>query len=188
MDAPCEGTATRPGEPAALAGWRHRVENGENFAEQFSRDAKAVLDYLIEARYTDPRRVGLLEISRGGFLALHFAAADCRVKSIALMAPVTDVRTLRGFDEMDDHVLARSMAAINRADDLLERPIWFIIGDWDARVGTDHTIAMARRLSELAVAAGKESRVYLHVVPADGHTNPDGSHELVAPWIAWSLN
>lgn len=188
LDAPCEGAATRPGEPYGLNGWRHRVERGEDFTAAFCRDATSVLDDLIARGWTDPRRVGVLGISRGGFLGLHFAAADGRIRCLALMAPVTDLRTLRDFEGLADNELARSLAAVNHVDKLTGRAVWLMIGDRDERVGTDHSIGLARRLSGLAVEKGVEPRVFLYVVPANGHTNPDGSHDMAAPWIVSELS
>ena len=187
LDSPSEGSAVRPAEPYGLDGWRCRLEHDEDFTIAFSRDASAVLDDLIAKGYTDPDRVALVGISRGGFLGLHFAAADSRIRCLALVAPVTDLRTLREFRGMDDNPVIGSLAVVNRAEPLAGRAVWFIIGDRDERVGTDHTIALARRLSKLAMQRGVKPQVVLHVVPADGHANPDGSHAMAARWIASML-
>ena len=184
VDSPCEGDNRRPDEPACLPGWRARVDKGEDLVADFNRRVRSVLDHLVAARCTDPLGVAFVGVSRGGFLALHYAAADPRVRCVAAIAPVTDLRTLKEFAGLENDALTESLALIHRADHLAGRPVWLTIGDRDDRVGTDHTIALARRLSRRAVEKGLVPQVFLHVVPAEGHKQPDGSHRLGASWVA----
>lgn len=183
LDSPCEGGDQRPDEPWGLAGWRTRVEAGEDIVADFNTRAGSVLDCLVDEGYTDPGRVVFLGISRGGFLALHVAAADPRVRAVAAIAPVTELRKLEEFTGLDDHPLTESLALLHRAAALVDRPVWLIIGDRDHRVGTDHTIALARAISRCSEQNGAPGRVTLHVVPADGHTQPEQCHTLVAEWV-----
>ena len=100
LDLPCHGEDAIPGEPNALAGWRKRIEAGDNLVPAFTAKARAVLDYLIAQGYTDPARVAAGGTSKGGFIAMHFAAADARVKCVAAFSPLTDLMMLREFDGM----------------------------------------------------------------------------------------
>ena len=75
LDLPCHGPDARPGETAnSMSGWRSRLENGEDFVADFVAKASGVLDYLIREGYTDSHQVAASGTSRGGFIALQFAA------------------------------------------------------------------------------------------------------------------
>ena len=98
LDLPCHGRERRSGEPEnGLAGWRVRLERGENIIDDLVLRASTVLDVLIGKDVADPKRIAVCGTSRGGFSALHFAAADERVGSVAAFAPVTDLLALSEF-------------------------------------------------------------------------------------------
>ena len=114
--------------------------------------------------------------SRGGFAALHFAAADPRVKCVAAFAPVTDLGALTEFRGAEQNPLVARLALEHRADDLAGRAIWLIIGDRDDRVGTDNVIRFARSVTAASLKNGETAHVTLHVVPEPkGHTTPAGA-------------
>jgi len=183
LDLPCHGKDTKPKEPAGLDGWRHRLEHGDNVVSKFVTKASAVLDYLIKEGYTDPKQVAACGTSRGGFIALHFAAAEPRVKCVAAFAPVTDLLALREFHGMGKHAGTRSLAIINHADKLAGRSIWLCIGNNDERVDTDKAIAFTRKVVAEAVARKKPAPVDLHVMATEGHRVHATAHEEAARWI-----
>jgi hypothetical protein len=125
-------------------------------------------------------------LSRGGFIALHFAAADSRVRWVAAFAPVTDLVVL---NEFKNKMASKALALTAIADKLTRIPLWLWIGNNDVRVGTDQAIALTRRVVEAASLQGKPAEVELHVVPADigsalnGHTVAPGAYEEAANWI-----
>ena len=189
IDIPGHGLQHRSDEPEGLAGWRTRTDNGEDLVAETNRRLSEVLDYLISIGRTDPERVAACGTSRGGFLALHFAAAEPRVKCVAAFAPVTDLLALREFKGAEDNALVNSLSAINQAAKLANRPVWIIIGDRDERVGTDHAIALARAITASALAQGLDPAVELHVLPEPkGHTTPHGAPAAAATWIAAQLS
>src|SRR5207237_9901005 len=102
LDVPCHGEDQKAKENG-LAGWRVRLEKGDTLIPGFVAKASAVLDHLIKEGYTDPRRVAACGTSRGGFIALHFAAAEPRVRCVAAFAPVTNLLALREFAGMETH-------------------------------------------------------------------------------------
>jgi dienelactone hydrolase len=82
----CPRTVTTSARnPASRAGVRD-FERGENFVLPFTARMKTTLDYLVRERYSDPRRIAIIGISRGGFMALHTMAADPRVTVVAALA------------------------------------------------------------------------------------------------------
>jgi dienelactone hydrolase len=170
LDLPCHGADVRSGEtPSDLRGWRTRLEQGENFVSEFTKKVSAVLDYLIAEKYTDPNSVGVAGTSRGGFLALHCAAAEPRVKYVVGFAPVTHLPALSEFAgaETNEQVLALSVRRF--AGKLVGRPIWMVIGNSDVRVGTEHCIALLQELVKQSAATVTPVPVELHLVGTINH-------------------
>ena len=183
LDMPCHGQDVSAGEPAGLTGWRVRLEKGKKLISDFVRDASAVLDYLIHEGYTDPERVAVCGTSRGGFIALHFAAVEPRVHSVAAFAPVTDLLALSEFDGMDHHSATNALSVIHQAGKLAGRPLWLCIGNLDVRVGTDDSIALTRKIVEESQRQNKPAPVELHVMHTIGHRIHDTAHAEAATWF-----
>lgn len=179
-----KGEDSQPG----LVAWREASDRGEDFVASFTSQVTGVLDFLIEAGYADPNRIAACGTSRGGFMALHAAAADPRIKAVAAFAPVTNLMALREFTGATntEHVAALSLLA--DAEKLAGRSIWLIIGDRDERVSTDDAIAFARRVTTLSLEKTSAADVTLLVTTEPkGHTTPKGAPELAAAWISEKL-
>jgi predicted amidohydrolase/dienelactone hydrolase len=183
LDVPCHGEDRKKGEPEGLAGWRARLERGDDLVAPFARRASAVLDHLVKEGYADAGRVAACGTSRGGFLALHFAAAEPRVKCVAAFAPVTDLLALTEFRGMEKHAATKALALAGHADQLAGRSVWVCIGNQDQRVGTDHVIAFTRKLAGAPVARQEPADVELHVMPTAGHRINATAHDEAAAWI-----
>lgn len=188
MDLPGHGTDERKGEPGGLGAWRVRSDAGEDFVTPFVERVQRVLDYLVAQGYSDEAHVAACGTSRGGFMALHVAAADPRIKATAAFAPVTNLMALREFHDAKNTEYVASLSLLARAEGLVGRSLWLIIGDRDERVGTDDCIAFARRVTALSLALEKPADVTLIVQPEPkGHTTPQGAPESAAAWIAEKL-
>jgi dipeptidyl aminopeptidase/acylaminoacyl peptidase len=184
IDIPSHGAERRADEPEGLEGWNYRTSRNEDFVAESTRRLTSVLDFLLVRHLADPRRIAVCGTSRGGFLALHFAAKDKRIRCVAAFAPVTDLLMLREFHNQTDTPFAKSLALHNHVDDLAGKPIWIVIGDQDDRVGTDKAISFARQLTAASLKHKVESRGELHVLPESrGHTLPDRVSDDAAAWI-----
>jgi dienelactone hydrolase len=183
VDIPCHGADRRPGEAAAMAGWRARIEKGENTIAAFTAKVTSVIDYLIAEGYADSKRIFASGRSRGGFLALHAAAADPRIKAVIDFAPVTELTALQEFSGMWNHAPTRALSALHLAPRLAGRPVWICIGNNDDRVGTAYAIELSRRLVEAALSAGAEPDVELWVQPSKGHSTAPDSQDRAAAWL-----
>lgn len=193
LDVPCHGRDARPGETAdSMSGWRTRLEKADDFVADFVAKASAVLDYLIREGYTDPHQVAANGTSRGAFIALQFAAAEPRLKSVAAFVPVTNLLAESEFVGMEREQspsgraafrMARTLGLINVADKLTGRPIWICIGNDDRRVGTDNAVAFTRRLVEASYLQAKRAAVELHVTATEDHQVYATAHEDAAAWI-----
>ncbi|MBL7649811.1 MAG: alpha/beta fold hydrolase [Candidatus Hydrogenedentes bacterium] len=184
LDLPGHGTDQREGEPGSLGTWRTRSDNNEDFIAPVTMRVRAVLDHLIATGASDPARIAACGTSRGGFMALHVAAADPRIRATAAFAPVTNLMALREFSgaKNTEHVAALSLLA--NAEKFAGRAVWLIIGDRDERVSSDDAIAFARRVTAISLEKTNEADVTLVVLPEPkGHTTPKGAPELAAEWI-----
>lgn len=183
VDVPCHGEDVLSGEPSGLDGWRYRLERGDDLVTAFAAKVSAALDYLIAEGYTDPERISACGTSRGGFIALHLAAAEPRVKQVIAFAPVTDLPVVREFNALKDHELTNSLKLARHADRLADRGIWLCIGNNDERVDTDEAIAFTRAVVKAAAAAGRTADVELHVMTSPGHTIHKTAHPEAAAWL-----
>lgn len=182
IDLPDHGRLASPERPDGLAGWARRVAEGHDFVAEFNARLSEVVDFLIAERLTDRDRIAVCGTSRGGFLALRYAAHDARVACVVGYAPVTDLRELSEFAQVPADAGPLSLDA--HLAGLAGRPVFVVIGDRDERVGTDAAIRFARRLSDEAARAGTVSNVALHVLSEPrGHTTPAGGARLAARWI-----
>lgn len=190
VDLPAHGTDVRATDAhKSITGWRGRIDHGEDVAADLARRASAVLDYLVAKGHTNPTKVAVFGTSRGGFMALHFAAADSRVRNIVGFAPVTDLLYLREFQGDADTALAHGLSASRLSDRLYDRGIWIIIGSTDFRVGTQGAIEFTQRVVASARAHGlKQPAIELHVMPTDGHHVPDDSYAVAARWLLGRWN
>ncbi|HJT79195.1 MAG TPA: prolyl oligopeptidase family serine peptidase, partial [Gemmataceae bacterium] len=187
LDLPCHGKDNKEKVTNALAGWRKRLEAGDDLVPGFTAKCTRVLDYLVREGYTDPGRVAACGTSRGGFMALHFAAADPRVRCVVGLAPVTDLLALTEFRGMEKSAAVNALALARVADKLAGRPVWVTIGNNDGRVGTDKVIAFTRDLVRASVARKEPPRVELHVLTNAGHSVHPAAHAEAAAWVAACL-
>lgn len=170
LDVPCHGTDVRPGETSGdLAGWKARVLKGENFAAKFAEQVSAVLDYLIAEKYTDPTQISVSGTSRGGFVALHCAAAEPRIKQAIAFAPVTHLPALAEFAGAEKNELALSLHPIHIAPKLVGKPLWIVIGNQDSRVSTDDCLAFALEVIKQSKGKIDPIPVELRLVGTSGH-------------------
>lgn len=183
LDVPCHGKDQKSGEPGGIGGWRNRLEKGDTFVPAFTTKASAVLDHLIKEGYTDSSKVAACGTSRGGFIALHFAAAELRVRSVVAFAPVIDLLALREFSGMKEHAATKSLNLIQHADKLAKRRVWLCIGNQDVRVNTDDAIAFTRAVVRAAGAPNTVVPVELLVMPTMGHSIHATAHAEAAAFV-----
>ena len=189
IDLPCHGDQRIDGEPEGLPGWSHRAARNLDFVLEFNNRLSKVLDHLVNQGMSDPEKIAACGTSRGGFLALHWAIHDSRVKCVAGFAPVTDLSVLREFKLTSEYQLVKKLNLINRAKDLASRKVWILIGDQDKRVGTDYAVQLARAISKQSQKQKLPSGVTLHVLPEPrGHTIPSGAARMAFDWVLQELS
>lgn len=184
LDLPCHGRNVRAGEPQGLEGWAARLHHDEDPISPFLKQASEVLDHLIAAGYADREHIAACGTSRGGFVALHFAAAEPRIRCVAAFAPVTELPVLREFKGLESHGRTAELALSRHADGLAGRPVWLCIGNDDERVGTDQAIAFTRGIVAQSRSQQKRPLVELHVMTSAGHRVHPTAHADAAAWVA----
>jgi dienelactone hydrolase len=188
LDVPCHGADVRPGEKAGdLSGWRARLEKGEDLVAPFTRRVSEVLDYLVKEGFTDPARVAAAGTSRGGFIALHCAAAEPRIKAVVAFAPVSDLNALREFKGTTAKDAADVLHTARLAPRLAGRSVWLCIGNHDERVSTDDAIATTRAIVRAAAEKKLPLDVELFVTATPGHTIHKTAHDEAAAWLGARL-
>ena len=184
IDLPSHGSQVREGEPSGLSGWSHQAARKVDFVKANNERLASVVDHLIESGLSDAKNIAVCGTSRGGFLAIHFAAFDPRIQCAAGFAPVTDLAALSEFRSTKDQPFVSQLGLVRQADKLAGRPVWIVIGDQDERVSTSDAIDFAASLTKAARDKQLDSRVELHVMPEPrGHTTPTGSAARAAEWI-----
>ena len=122
--------------------------------------------------------------SRGGFCALHFAAAESRVRAVAAISPVTNLSALREFAGVAPE-LAGKFHARRLGDALSGRAIWIGIGNDDDRVSTSDTIETTAALIGATRDRGVAPiPIELVVAPAPGHRAIPDAYSLAARFVA----
>ncbi len=184
IDIPCHGKQNAGGKLSGLGGWAERAKLGDDFVAESNQRLSDVLDHLIKTGVADADKVAVCGTSRGGFLALHFAAHNARVKSVAAFAPVTDPGKLSEFAAVVDEPLVKQLSVEMQADKLAGRAVWIVIGDQDDRVSTQSAIDVAQAITAASIAKKVDSKVDLHVIAEPrGHRTPPGSADLAAGWM-----
>ena len=183
LDLPCHGQDVRAGEPEGLRGWRTRLEQGEDPVARFTARILRRARYSPREGYADPGKVAVCGTSRGGFMAMHAAAADARVKCAAAFAPVTDLSALREFEGCADHPWSRPSR-------LPGSPHNSPGGRCGSASGTT-TSGSERSTPSLLPAAlwrrpsrrDRPANVELHVMPSLGHSIHATAHEEASAWL-----
>jgi dienelactone hydrolase len=187
MDLPSHGADQPPNEKNSLKHRHDRPERGDDFLPPFLARASSVLSHLIDQGFTDPQRVAVCGTSCGGFVALHFAAIEPRVRAVAAFAPLTDLLALPEFAGMESDPRTRGLGLVHVADRLADRSSWITIGSTDHRVGTEHAIVFLQRVVEASEARGRMPQIQLHIMPTEGHRISPSSHDEAARWMLWEM-
>lgn len=180
FDLPNHGDRIDPyGE--GIAGMCAALIAGEDPFTRFVADGEAVIDACLE-RGIGAGGTFAYGISRGGYCAIRLAAADPRIRGVAGIAPVTDWRVLKEFAQVRDRPEVGAMVLDHFAPSLARRPVFLIIGNRDARVGTDCCARFALRLFE-SEAGQNASSSEVRVVDFPGHGLPDEGYLAGAQFL-----
>jgi dienelactone hydrolase len=181
FDLPCHGDRIDVHGEGIAGFCADLIAGGDPFA-RFIADGKAAIDACLERGIGSSGKIFAYGISRGGYCALRLAAADPRIRGVAGIAPVTDWRVLKEFAQVRDRPVVEATVLDHVAPALARRPVFMIIGNRDARVGTHCCLRFAQRLFE-AEAGQNASASELHVIDSPGHGLPDEGYLAGAQFL-----
>lgn len=175
VDIPCHGDDIRPGEPPELAGWRHRMEHGEDLFGKFIIECRTRLDKLIDDGTVDPSLVFVGGVSRGAYAALMLSIADSRFHHVVGLAPLLNLNALTEFESFNT-----SAPIFDGASALGDRSIFMIIEGGDERVGAHNVIDLAEAIRLIKSNADIEAVL----LPGSAHTVTSEMIRSAEKWIS----
>ena len=188
MDLPAHGQ----GQSAldAMGVWASDFKAGGDPLTPFIEKARAAISLLIEKGYVASEKMGIMGLSRGGFLACHIAASLPDIKSVVGYAPVTDLSFSKEFQGLESSAL-KNLSLKPHIEVLCEKSMLFLIGNRDMRVGTDRCFQFAKALADTAFKKGLRSPpIEMNISPSIGqmgHGTSKKSMEEGSAWLAAKL-
>lgn len=170
----------------AIAFWAKEIERGNDIISSFVKNVCQNIDFLIEKGLVDPHRMATAGLSRGGFIATHLAAQDKRIKTILGYAPMTDLFALEELSFLKENHLAQSLCLKSLIHKLLDKKLYFLIGNRDHKVGTSHCFDFIKDLAEAAYLNQHRSpQIECRITPSIGHKGHGTSNESFKDGIEW---
>ncbi len=184
LDLPFHGMFKEKKRPNPLDNWASAVKDGTDFVEFNNLRMRKVLDFLIKKGFTTADSVAVSGISRGGYLALQFAAFEPRVKSVVAFCPVVNLFSLSEFNGIEQDNIKPTFNLFSKVDLLSSKRIWITIGNKDNRVGTEQSINFFNALSNYTTYDNDKGSLELVIKSeSKGHTIPKGTVEMAKNWL-----
>ncbi|MCB1119796.1 MAG: prolyl oligopeptidase family serine peptidase [Chlamydiia bacterium] len=184
MTLPCHGSDQDPAQ--AMKRWADEMEQGNPILESFLLQALSNLDFLIEQQWIDPEHLAVAGLSRGGFIALHVAARDERIKHVVAYAPLTRLDFLEEFKNRMYLPLIQNLSLDHIIPQLANKKIRFYIGNRDMRVGTVACFGILKRLVEEAYTKGsREPPIEMIISPSIGHKGHGTPEKVFREGMEW---
>lgn len=170
----------------AIQFWAEEIAKGKDPIEEFLEKAHFALEFALRERWIDPRHLGVAGLSRGGFIATHFAAQEEKIRFLLGFAPLTSLKKAREFSEMEDHPLVHSLDLVHLTPSLIHKHTRFYIGNRDTRVGTRACFSFIETLSETAYQNKiRTPQAELIVSPSIGQMGHGTSPEIFCQGAHW---
>lgn len=162
---PCHDLDLSP--DSSLQVMAEEMRDGKKPLETFIQKVQDCLTFLEKKQTLTKNKVGLMGLSRGGFIVSHLAAREPEIKYLLQFAPLTRTsytdtfKSIPGVSSYDVHHLS---------DKLYEKSIRIYISNRDQRVGTEHAFSFCQKLVEEAFSHQIRSpQVELILSPPIGH-------------------
>ena len=170
----------------ALKSWSEDIASNKKPTEEFIENARFCLSYLVKEGLIEKKQLGLMGLSRGGFIASHLAAFEPDIRYILQFAPLTKLSFAKDFKNIEN---IASYDVHNLASYLYDRDIKIYIGNLDQRVGTENAFMFARALAQTAFAHKIRSpQVEMVITPSLGHQGHGTSPQTFKDGALWLAN
>lgn len=157
---------------SALQTWSEQLLLGVPLIEQFVRRVEKGVEFLLEKNALLPKQLGIMGLSRGGFLATHVAAKIPLFHTILGFAPMTTLTA-------DTHLSLLT-------ESLVGKRVRFYMGNLDTRVGTRACFEFIEALCQMNFSQQIRSpQVELILSPSIGHLGHGTSPEIFAQGALW---
>lgn len=160
------------GPKEAMAYWAQNP----SCIEAFLASAKQALLFTIENGFADPAKLGVMGLSRGGFIAAHVAAEQPQVRALLGFAPITRLGALPEFASCP-----QSHLDLIHLTPLAKKHVRLYIGNADTRVGTRDCVDFALHLA----AQKRSAQVELFITPSIGHMGHGTAPEIFQQGSEW---
>lgn len=156
----------------AMNVWEERMEAGDPIIPSFIEKLKGILQDLKQT--IKEGHLVAAGLSRGAYIACHFAAACPEITHILGFAPLTRFRAAKSFD-------LETLTPY-----LYQRNLRFYIGNHDTRVGTAHAFSFIEKLAKTAHDHRiRSSPIELIVGPSIGYQGHGTSPEVFRAGAEW---
>lgn len=177
------------GEPpsAGMDFWAHQIAQGNDPITPFLQECSDALDFLLSEQLIKPGYIAAAGLSRGAFIAAHWAAADPRIQAVLGFAPLVNLDHLEEFHH-NPPALALALSLQEKIPLLVGRPLCFFIGNHDTRVSTDSCFSFVTQLAKISYKEGLRSPpVEMHILPPIGHKGHGTSPAAFLLGTEWLL-
>lgn len=189
LDLPFHEGAYSPEE--ALTFWAKEIEQDHNLVEVFVKKVEILIDAFLNQEILISKKIAVVGLSRGGFMACHVAAKIKEISSVVGFAPVTELVYAKDFSHLQENELAKSLGLSFFVDELTHCSHRYYIGNRDTRVDTRKCFEFTSHLTEAFFRHNPRSMpVEFRVFPSigrHGHGTSDEVFEEGAHWIAKQL-
>ena len=166
----------------ALRTWADEVHQGRDVIQTFIHEAADYIYHLIDNHVIDPKKLGLMGLSRGAFIASHLAALLPEVRTILGFAPLTRLGNAKEFQGINTDRWDLSQLT----EKLYDRTVRFYIGNRDKRVSTESCFEFISQLAETAYTNKiSSSPIELIIGPSMGHQGHGTSPEVFKQGAVW---
>lgn len=170
----------------ALSVWADDFSKGIDILQRCIDEIQIALDFAIQKKFVDPKKVAIAGLSRGGLIAAFAAAQQPLFRYVLGFAPVTNLALAKEFAPLQDHPIVQSYDAARIAHLLADRHVRLYIGNRDTKVSTRASFEFAMALVEKAHAAQiRSAPIELILSPSIGHMGHGTSPEVFQAGAKW---
>jgi esterase FrsA len=165
------------------------MAKGVDPLQPFFDAVERAVEYVVQQKLADPHKLGVMGLSRGGFIASHVAARDKRFRHILQFAPVTRLEKAKEFHALQGNPILQTLDLFSLAPRIADRNIRLYIGNNDTRVDTRSCFEFMMQLIQHAPT--KFPPISLFINPSIGqygHGTPSAIFREGANWLADCLS